>query len=411
MPTFEFEGCDQKGRTISGFLDGLNAAQVEEQLIEQGIRATAIVEQGAWARFARPGHLLKAEEIVLLSDQLETIARSGMPLAPSLASLAADARSRRVRQILGEIGKVLESGGTLAEALSRSGAGLPSAVLSLIRAGEQTGNLPAVLAQVSKHYTRLTEARNAMRQAAAYPVLLIVAACLLLGVMSVSVVPQFAQVYGSFGRSLPLSTRIVFDLSALVGTLFSRDLLGFWVALLLMLLGIRLYLGMSARGQTTQLRLQEWFRYRCPFFGPLYEAVVTERFARVLGLLITNHAEAPESLALAGVASGSLRVARASQNAAVLVNNGSRLSEALAAMKVFRSGFLWVAGNAESQGELGNTLLRLADTYEREVQRRAAALVSLAAPAVILVVGAVFGALIVSLLMPVLNLTALIGGF
>lgn len=411
MPTFEFEGCDRNGRTISGFLDGLNAVQVEEQLLEQGIRAAAIVEQGAWVRFVRPGQSLKAEEVVLLSDQLETIARSGMPLAPAVALLAADARSRRVRRILGEMQKVLESGGSLAEAVSRSGAGLPSAVLSLIRAGEQTGNLAAVLAQLSKHYTRLSEAQNAIRQAAAYPVFLVVAACLLLVAMSVVVVPEFAGVYGTFGRSLPLPTRLVFDLSSVIGALFSQDMLGAWVALLLMLLGIRLYFGMSARGRVVNLRLQEWLRYRCPFFGPLYEVAVAERFARVLGLLITNQAQAPEGIALAGVASGSLRMARAAQNAAVMVNNGSRLSEALAAMRVFRASFLWVVSTAESQGELGHSLLRLADTYEREVERRAAAVVSLAAPAVIVVVGIFFGGLVIALLMPVLRLSSLVGGF
>ena len=411
MPTFEFEGCDQNGHTVNGFLDGLNAALVEEQLIEQGIRATTIVEQGAWARFARPGQGLKPEEMVLLSDQLATIARSGMPLAPSVAMLAMDARSKRVRRILGEVQQVLESGGTLAEALGRGGAALPSAVLSLIRAGEQTGNLPGVLAQVSKHYTRLTEARDAIRQAAAYPAVLVITACLLLGVMSATIIPQFVEVYGAFGRGLPAPTRLVFDLSSLIGTLFSRDLLGVWLAVLLALLGTRLYLGMSVRGQTARLRFQEWFRYRCPFFGPLYQVAVTERFARVLGLLITNHAQAPEGLALAGVASGSLRLARASQNAAVLVNNGSRLSEALATMQVFRASFLWVVGNAETQGELGTALLRLADAYEREVERRAATVVALAAPAVIVVVGVFFGALVISLLEPVLKLSSLFVGF
>ena len=411
MPTFEYEGSDQNGRSVNGFLDGLNSAQVEEQLLEQGIRAASIVEQGAWARFARPGRTLKPEEVLLLSDQLAMIARGGMPLAPSIALLAADARSRRVRRILKETGKCLETGGTLAEALGRSGAGLPSAILSLIRAGEQTGNLPGVLAQVSKHYTRLNEARNAIRQAAAYPLFLTVAACLLMGVMSALVLPQFAEVYGAFGRGLPVPTRVVVQLGNLCWVLFSHETLNIWLAVLLLLLAVRLYLGASVRGRTARLQFQEWFRYRCPFFGPLYQAAVTERFARVLGLLITNHTQAPEGLVLAGVASGSLRVARASQSAAVLVNNGSRLSEALAAMQLFRASFLWVVGNAECQGDLGNTLLRLADTYEREVERRAATVVSLAAPAVIVVVGVFFGALVISMLLPVLQLGSLFVGF
>jgi len=410
MPTFKYEGCDRDGETVSGFADGQNAAQVEEQLLAQEIRTVAIVEQGAWTRFARPGQALRPEEVVLLSDQLETISRSGMPLAPSIALLAADARSPRVRRILDEMKRVLESGANLTEALSRAGAGLPSAVLSLIRVGEQTGNLPAVLAQISKHYGRLADARNAMRQAAAYPVVLVTAACALLAVMSVAVVPQFAAVYGGMGRSLPVPTQMVFQLSSLIGALFSYDMLGAWVALLLALLGMRLYFGATARGQTRYLRLQEGLRYGCPYFGTLYRAAVTERFARVLGLLIANQAQAPEGLALAGVASGSLRVAQASQDASVLVRNGSRLSEALAAMKVFRPSFLWVVGNAENQGELGAALLRLADSYEREVERRAAAVTALAAPAVIVVVGVVFGALIISLLLPVLMLGSLVGG-
>ncbi len=411
MPTFEYEGCDQNGRTVSGFADGPNAAQVEERLVEQGIRATGVVEQGAWARFARPGQTLKAEEVALLSDQLWTIARGGMPLAPSVALLAQDARSRRVRRILTEVQGVLESGGSLAEALGRSGAGLPSAMLSLIRAGEQTGNLPAVLAQMSKHYGRLTEARNAMRQAAAYPVFLLAAACVLMTVMCVVILPELADVYGGLGGRLPWPTRIIYGLSMWIGGLFGQGTAGVWAGLLLSLLVIRLCLGMSARGRAARMRMQEWFQYRCPFFGPLYAAAITECFARVLGLLITNRAQAPEGLVLAGMASGSLRVARASQDAAVLVRNGNRLSEALAAMKVFRPSFLWVVGNAESQGELGGALLRLADSYEREVERRAATVTALAAPAVIVCVGVVFGALVIAVIMPVLQLSSLFVGF
>jgi len=409
MRTFEYEGHDQNGQSVKGFLDGLNAAHVEEQLIEQGTRITSVVEAGSWVRFARPGQEgLKPEEIVLLSDQLETIARNGLPLAPSIALLAIDAQSRRVRRILKNVQQTLESGGTLAAALAEGGAGLPSAILSLIRVGEQTGNLPAVLAQVSKHYGRLNDARNAIRQAAAYPVLLIVAACVLLGLMCSVIVPQFAGVYGSFGGRLPLATQILLDMSAAVTQLFSPDMLNIWVYILVFLLLVRLYFGLSLRGQMTYMRLQEWFRYKCPFFGHLYQVAVAERFSRVLGLLITNHALAPESLMLAGVASGSMRMAQSAKKASVLVKNGSRLSEALAAMHEFRASFLWIMSNAENQGDLGHTLLRLADAYEKEVERRANMVVALAAPVIITVIGIVIAAFIISIFMPILQLSSLV---
>ena len=128
----------------------------------------------------------------------------------------------------------------------------------------------------------------------------------------------------------------------------------------------------------------------------------------MLGLLIVNEAQLPDSLTLAGVASGSLHMAETAQDAALMVKNGSRLSEALASMQQFRGSFLWIVGNAETQGELGQTLLRLADSYEREVERRAAMGIAFAAPAIIAALGIIVGSLVISVFLPILQLSSLV---
>lgn len=409
MRQFEYEGKDKDGQPVKGQLKGRNYIHVEEQLMVQGIRDIRIIEVSPWLQFTHPQRKgLKDNEIVLLSEQMETIARNGMPLAPAVMHLAADVRSRRSKRILQSIQKRLEAGGTLAEALTESGAGLSPAILSLIQVGEQTGNLAAVLAQVSKHYGRVTETRNAIRQAAAYPLILIVAACLLVGAMYTLVVPQFSEVFSSFGRRLPAPTQFVVSTSKLIQELLAPDMLLFWVGLLIALLIVRLYFGLTLQTRLQYMRIQEWLRYRCPFFGSLYRVAVAERFAHVLGLLITNEAQVPESLTLAGVASGSLHMAETAQDAALMVKNGNRLSEALASMQQFRGSFLWIVGNAETQGELGQTLLRLADSYEREVERRAAMGIAFAAPAVIAALGIIVGGLIITLFLPILQLSSLV---
>ena len=409
MRQFEYEGKDKDGQPVKGQLAGLNSIHVEEQLMGQGVQNIRISEVSPWLQFARPERKgLKADEIVLLSEQLETIARNGMPLAPAITHLAEDVRGRKSRRILQSIQKRLEAGGTLAEALTESGAGLSPAILSLIQVGEQTGNLAAVLVQVSKHYGRVTETRNAIRQAVAYPLVLIVAACLLVSAMYTLVVPQFTEIWGSFGRSLPAPTQFVVSTSKLIQELLAMDMLLFWVGLLIALLLVRLYFGLTLQTRLQYMRFQEWMRYSCPFFGNLYRVANAERFARVLGLLIINQAQVPESLSLAGVASGSLHMTEAAQDAALMVKNGSRLSEALASMHQFRASFLWIVGNAETQGELGQTLLRLADSYEREVERRAAMGIAFAAPAIITAMGILVGGLIITLFLPILQLSSLV---
>lgn len=409
MRQFEYEGKDKGGNPVKGQLAGMNSIHVEEQLMGQGVQGIHIIEVSPWLQFARPHKKgLKDDEIVLFSEQLETIARNGMPLAPAIKHLADDVHSRRSRKILESIRKRLEAGGTLGEALTESGAGLSPAILSLIHVGEQTGNLAAVLAQVTKHYGRVTETRNAIRQAAAYPLVLVVAACLLVSAMYTLVVPQFAAIFGSFGKNLPAPTQFVINTSELVQVLFSPDMLLFWVGILIALLLVRLYFGLTLQTRLQYMRFQEGLRYACPFFGNLYRVAAAERFARVLGLLIINQAQVPESLTLAGVASGSLRMAESAQDAALMVKNGSRLSEALASMQQFRTSFLWIVGNAETQGELGQTLLRLADSYEREVERRAAMGIAFAAPAIIATLGIIIGGLVIALFMPILKLSSLV---
>ena len=178
-----------------------------------------------------------------------------MPLAPAVMHLAGDVQSRRSKRILQSIQKRLEAGGTLAEALTESGAGLSPAILSLIQVGEQTGNLAAVLAQVSKHYGRVTETRNAIRQAAAYPLVLIVAACLLVGAMYTLVVPQFTEIWGSFGRNLPAPTQFVVSTSKLIQGLLAPDMLLFWVGVLIALLLVRLYFGLTLQTRLQYMRM------------------------------------------------------------------------------------------------------------------------------------------------------------
>lgn len=410
MRTFEYEGKKKKNsKIVKGQVEALNITHAEEQLLEKGIRDIQITEVSPWLQFMYPNKKgLKAGEITLLIEHLETIARNGMPLAPSITHLADDVLRPRSKRILESIQKRLEAGGTLTEALAESGSGLSPAILSLIEVGEQTGNLAAVLAQVSKHYERVNETRNAIRQAAAYPLVLIVVSCLLVSMIYFLAIPQFTVVWETFGGRLPAPTKFILNTSEFLKTLFTPDMVLFWVGFLVVLLLIRLYFGLTLQTRLQYMRIQEWLRYTCPFFSSLYRVAVAERFSRVLGLLIINQSQLPESITLAGVASGSLHMAEAAQNAALMVKNGSRLSEALASMHQFRTSFLWIVGNAEIQGELGRTLLRIADTYEREVERRAAMGIAFAAPAIIVALGIVVGGLVISMFLPLFQLSGLI---
>jgi len=413
MPVYEYSGTDHEGKTVMGSLEAESAHQASVVLTERGIAISNLVDrdQPPSATLSERATALNAKDIAFLTEQLLTITQSGLPISPALKEMGKDVRSRRVRRVITDIQKRLESGATLEEALKSHPEAFSQVYLSLIRAGERTGNLPKVLGQLATYANRQVEIRSRLEEVLAYPIFLIIAVVTMLTIFSIVILPNFENIYATFGRQLPWPTRAAFAIGHFFGFLGEkfmqaspRELMYGGLGLLVLWLLIRI-----ARTTEWGARLADRIKLRIPFFRTIYATSLVERFTRCLGMLLSNQAQAPESIILAAAATGSPSFRGAGMGAALLVSHGERLVSALAGTRRFRRSYLWILGNAEEHGRAPEALLSLAESYEREVTRRTRLLLTMSGPALTVAMGLIIAFVVIAMFLPVLNLSSLVG--
>ena len=403
MPKFYIEAFDPQGTLITETREAESAYAAVSTLREQGYQICSARPAGWTPLFSRPKRPLSSEELSLLSEQLATLVGSGLPFAASLDEMAGALRNRRLASLLGEVQDDLQRGRSLEEAFGRHADQLPPVFLSLLRAGEQTGNLPAVLRQITDYTQGLLRLKYRLQAIFAYPTLLLVFLMYFMGMFVCYVVPQFETLYAYFGRSLPGPTAWLMFIAQV--TL----IVGYPLAFLFLLL----MLGSVALGHALPVRshlgwLADNLRLRIPLVGGMYRTVLAARFCRTLGILLSNGANALESLHLAGVATGNRVYARAAHTAARHVANGERLSDAIADTGILRPSACWILTHGENHGALEATLLRLAETSDRDAERREQRLLGVLGPSMVWVFGLVVGFTVYALFLPIFQLSSLV---
>lgn len=403
MPAFRYEAIDSEGKANAGIAEGESAHAVAAQLREKGWQVSSIEEARKPRGFSRVRRPLTAEDLDLLNEQLLALTESGLALSPALAALAKDVENKRLRPVIEELQGHLEAGASLEEALSKLPGTFPAVYTSLVRAGERSGNLPAVLHQLCTYSRRGLETRYAMQEAVVYPVLVLGLLTVFLGVYSELVAPQFSALYADHFRQLPALTRGCLA----IGNALHAVAIDALFAAAGVLLALALFSALTRRLESCAFA-RDWCKLRIPFLGPIYAAVSLERFTRTLGMLLTSRAESAESLALAAEAAGNAVLARAGKTAARLVEGGDKFAGALAVTGYFGNSFSWLLRQGEENGFLDKTLLQLAEASDREALRRSKLVLVLAGPVMVILAGILVGVVVIGMFLPILKLSSLV---
>lgn len=403
MPLFRYSGIDRTGAPVMGEAEADSAFALVAVLRESGEFVHAVSPLDAPRGFRRNDRPMRLEELNHFTGQLASLSRSGMPLVPALAELAREARGRRLRDVLGDVRRDVEGGRSLEEALARHSNAFPPLYTSLIRMGERTGNLPAVLQQLSAYGQRHLWLRNRLIVAAAYPAFLAIALLLFMGVFVPEVIGQFQNLYHQMGGELPWLTDTVLSIGRGVR------------AVLLPLAGIaagaalvsRLLFRIFPPGNGPRA-LWDAILLSTPAIGPIYRTVASARFFRALGVLLENGAPIVESLYLAGLASGSVRFEVASTAAAAQVAQGEPVSAALAGTGVLRRTDAWMLRQGETNGDFAGGLIRLADACDREAEQRQHDSLSALGPCLVAACGILVALAVVACFLPIFQIPTLI---
>ncbi len=386
MPEFDYEALEHDGTPLSGTAEGESAYSVAAALREKGLRVFSVSERRKTLGFFRQRRALTPDDFAILNEHLLSITKSGLPLPAALGTMAADIQNPRLKSVLGEVQKSLEQGKSLEQALEPHVQHLSPVYLSLIRAGEQTGNMTGVLSLLSDYSKQMLELRSGFQSVLAYPATVLVLATAIFGYLCTNVSPVMGDIYDHFGKPMPVPSRICVVIGRTLIDHGAVVLVAAVCCLALAFFAARL-LRASANNGTGAGRTIERMKQRIPIAGPLYTASILGRFSRTLELLLKSEAQVPESLVLAAAATGSPVFRHACFDAAGRVSRGETIADALGETRLFRPSFLWMLAKGEERGSLENAMNNLAESCEREMSVRSKLVLRITGPLCLVVLG------------------------
>jgi len=400
MPAFAYQALDSAGKTQRGVLQGDNARAVRANLRERGLNPLEVAAVEATSRqpglFARG---LSAAQLALLTRQLATLLKAGLPIDEALGALTEQNDDTRSRTIVASLRARVMEGASLASALADAPDSFPEIYRAAIAAGEQSGRLDQVLGRLADY----SEARDALNQkiwaALAYPILLTIVAVAIVAGLLAYVVPQIIGVFVQMHQTLPWPTRALIALSGFVKA---------WGWLLLIALVVAAIGGRLAL-RTQQIRFA-WHAalLRLPLIGKLVRAANTARCTRTLALLAASAVPLLESLQIAAQVMPNLPMREAVKRAAVKVREGSSFSRALGESGYFPPVALRLIASGERAGELERMLDEAANQQQRELDRWMTTLTAVLGPLVILLVGAMVLFIVLAILLPIFDLNQMV---
>ena len=399
MTQYRYRALDDQGEAVEGTMEESSAHRVTQKLQERGLTVNDVEELYKDKGLLRVSKKLTWEDLQLFTEQLVSVTKSGLPLAPALGAMAADLRNPRLKPVLDVIQHDIEQGVSLEEAIAKHHESFPRVYASLVRAGEASGNLHGVLQLMCGYTARMIGVKQNIQVAMAYPLMVLLIAGLAGAFMIIKVVPVFAEVFDDFGGSLPAPTQF---------TLAVAEALQYnWPSMLMSIAAIvvswKVANRLVARTESGRCWLDAW-RYRAPILGHLHYLMSLARFSRTLGLLLASRVPALDSLELAAAASGSPVLARAVDDANLQVAGGERIADALASTGFFGHNFCWLLSTGEDRGEAETALDSLALTYERELASRDKMVAFMMSPILILIIGAVVAFFVMSMYLPIFSL-------
>lgn len=404
MGAFEYVAVDATGRERKGVLEGDTARQVRQVLRDQSLLPVTVNEVAVSESKRRTAQFTvrrgaSAGDLALLTRQIATLVRSGLPLEEALYAVSEQTEKPRIRSIImGVRAKVME-GHTLADGLGDFPGVFPELYRATVAAGEQSGHLDTVLERLADYTESREQLRSRTVNAMLYPVLLFVVCVAIVAMLLTFVVPKIVKQFESSKAELPILTQGLIALSD-----FLRD----WGLLLLgALIAGGVLFARWLRDPAARRRFHA-FLLRVPLVGKVVRGSNTARFARTFSTLTSSAVPVLEALRISGEVVTNLPMRDAVQDAAARVREGAPIGKSLGTSRMFPPMMIHLIASGETSGDLETMLDRAASNQEREMDAILGAAVGLLGPLMILVMGGLVLLIVLAMLLPIFQLNQLI---
>lgn len=403
MPTFAYVARNREGKVKKGSLEAENRQALMNALRSSGLTP----DKGSIKVKGEGGQLrnlskrrVKSAELMIFTRQLATMINAGLPLLQCLDILGEQTDDPIFSKIIPNIAGSVEGGETFSDALHAYPRAFPDLYISMVRAGEVSGDLDGVLVRLADYLEATAELKRRVRGAMMYPmvslaIIMVIASCLIL-----FVVPQFEKIFTDMGAELPLPTQLLITTS---NTLRS------WKALIIVAVFVGGIVGLRTYEQTESGRYNiDAIKLRIPVFGMLLRKVAISRFSRTLATLIRSGVAILQALEIAERTAGSEVFSKVIRSAADGVRNGETLADPLARNGEFPPMVTRMIGVGEKTGALEVMLEKIGDFYDAEVKALVDNLTSMIEPILLVLMGIVVGGIIIGLFMPIMSLSQIV---
>jgi type II secretory pathway component PulF len=402
MPTFAYKAIDSAGTEVAATLDASSRTAALDQLAGRNLCPVVVERKDQTKSRSLSGRVRRVSksDVEAFTRELANLLAAGVPLSRALSILTREASRPAAKQLWATVHDQVAGGQSLAEALGHHARYFPVVYVAMVRAGETGGFLDLVLEQIASFRSREQDLTGKVKAALIYPTVLAVLAAGILVFLLTYFIPRFSQMFDQFGGALPALTQ------AIVAA--SRFLVRFWLVILLALtlIGFAIHRVMTTEDGRRSL---EKVLLRLPLFGKAIGRFALVRFCRMLGTLTKAGVPLISSLHVAKEAIGNQALADTVTGAIEQVQRGNPLARSLERCPVlFPASVIEMISVAEESGRLDDELVRLAGTYEQDLDRHLKMMVALVEPALLFVMAVLVGTVVIGMLLPIFNLQELI---
>ncbi len=398
---FAWEGTDRKGNRIKGESRAANIALARADLRRQGITPLKVKKKSS-SIFTNRKQKITSKDIAIFSRQLATMMSAGVPMVQAFDIVGRGHNNPSMQEMILSIKADVEGGTSLTASLRKHPIYFDDLFCNLVEAGEQAGVLETLLHKIATYKEKTESLKGKIKKALFYPTAVIVVAILIIAIIMIFVIPQFKDLFSSFGADLPAFTRFVITISDFVAA--------WWWAILVAVVGIVVTASNIWKRSPKFRETLDRILLKIPVIGMIMHKAALARFCRTTATMFAAGVPLVEALQSVSGATGSTVYQQAVLKMRDDVATGQSLQLAMRQQGLFPHMVIQMVTIGEESGALDDMLAKVADFYEEEVDNAVDALSSLLEPMIMVILGTVVGGLVVALYLPIFQLGSVVSG-